>query len=129
MIPLTPTDLQTAPVKPYDDASDEVALARYMKVLGEPHRMRIFRMLMGAEQCVCDLEERLVLGSSLLAHHLKVLREAGLIQVRRGIQDGRWLYYSIDPVSFDQLRGLLSSLFQYKELPSDAQCGANCRCG
>lgn len=129
MIPLTVVDTPTAPPIPSFNFSDGPRLARYLKVLGEPHRMGIFQMLMESELCVCDLEERSAFGSSLLAHHLKVLRESGLIQVRRGVQDGRWLYYSINPSGFDQLRCLLTCFFQCQELPTAAQCGSNCRCG
>ena len=129
MIPLAAVDLQRAPLTPGFGLSDGPPLARYLKVLGEPHQMRIFQMLMDSELCVCDMEEQLALGSSLLAHHLKVLRQSGLIQVRRGAQDGRWLYYSINPAGFDQIRGLLTGFLRYQELPSEARSGSNGRCG
>ncbi|MBT8478535.1 MAG: metalloregulator ArsR/SmtB family transcription factor [Gemmatimonadetes bacterium] len=44
------------------------------------------------ERCVCDLQASLDLGQSLLSHHLRVLREAGLVRSRR---DGRWVHYQL----------------------------------
>jgi ArsR family transcriptional regulator, arsenate/arsenite/antimonite-responsive transcriptional repressor len=105
------------------------ALVGYFRLLGEKHRLQIFRTLMQSELCVCDLEEAMGISPSLLAHHLKVLRRGGLIQVRRGIRDARWLYYSVDPEAYARLCALLADSFPARELPPQAQCGSNCRCG
>ena len=110
--------------RPQDDV-----IAGYLAVLGQPHRLRIFRLLLEGELCVCDLEEQMTLSRSLLAHHLRKLRESGLIQVRRGFHDARWLYYSINPPMFALLQSLLSDLTGRRELPAQALCGSNCNCG
>lgn len=67
----------------------QVALAQ----LSEPNRLRIFALLARGELCVCDIETAVQLPQNLVSHHLRSLREAGLIQSRR---DGRWVHYSVN---------------------------------
>ncbi len=109
--------------------ADDDRTARYLAALGQNHRLRIFRLLMESELCVCELEEQLGLSPSLLAHHLRKLRQSGLIQVRRGLRDARWLYYSIDPAAYALLQGFLGFFAQRRELPAKARCGSSCSCG
>lgn len=66
------------------------------KTLADPNRLRILDVLMQGDTCNCELNERLGLPANLLSHHLRVLREAGLINSRRDTIDGRWIYYSVD---------------------------------
>jgi ArsR family transcriptional regulator len=68
-----------------------VAAARF-RALGDETRLRVLEHLSGGEHSVADLMERLQLGQSLVSHHLRALRQAGLVRARR---DGRWVYYSI----------------------------------
>ena len=112
----------------HEDAPDAILLSCF-RALGEPHRLHIFRDLMQSELCVCELEEQTGFSGSLLAHHLKVLRQSGLIQVRRGARDARWLYYSISPTVFGELRQALAGLLCCAELPTEARYGSNQRCG
>jgi ArsR family transcriptional regulator len=49
--------------------------------------------------CNCELTDRLGLPPNLLSHHLRVLREAGLVTSRRDVIDGRWIYYEVDKAS------------------------------
>jgi ArsR family transcriptional regulator len=65
-----------------------------LKALADPNRLRIFDLLMQGDSCNCELTEKLGLPPNLLSHHLRVLREAGLIDSRRDAVDGRWIYYS-----------------------------------
>jgi ArsR family transcriptional regulator len=67
-----------------------------LKALAEPNRLRIFEFLMQGDSCNCELNEQLGLPPNLLSHHLRVLREAGLISSRRDAIDGRWIYYAVD---------------------------------
>ena len=62
------------------------------QALSDENRLRIIEVLRGGESCVCDLQSSLDLGQSLLSHHLKTLREAGLVRPRR---EGRWVHYSL----------------------------------
>jgi ArsR family transcriptional regulator len=67
-----------------------------LKALADPNRLRIFNLLMQGDTCNCELSEKLGLPSNLLSHHLRVLREAGLVRSRRDAVDARWIYYSVD---------------------------------
>ena len=62
------------------------------QALADENRLRIIEVLQGGEQCVCDLQASLDVGQSLLSHHLRVLREAGLVRARR---EGRWVHYAL----------------------------------
>lgn len=66
--------------------------AALFHALSDPRRLRILDLLRAGEQCVCDLQAALECGQSLLSFHLKTLREAGLVAVRR---DGRWAHYAL----------------------------------
>lgn len=77
-----------------------------LKVLAEENRLHILRMLKRGEHCVCQIIERLDLSQSLVSHHLKSLKEAGLI---RDDKRGMWVYYSLTPRgsrACDLIRGL-----------------------
>lgn len=86
----------------------ETALA-LLKVLADPMRLRVIDALGGGERCVCDLTADLQVGQSRLSFHLKVMRQAGLVQQR---QEGRWMYYRLDPEALSALSQWLASLEQ-----------------
>jgi ArsR family transcriptional regulator len=86
----------------------ETALA-LLKVLADPMRLRVIEALGGGERCVCDLTADLQVGQSRLSFHLKVMRQAGLVQQR---QEGRWMYYRLDPEALSALSQWLASLEQ-----------------
>lgn len=70
-----------------------VELARVFKALGDPVRLRLLSLIStveGGEACVCDLTEPFEVSAPTISHHLKVLREAGLIE---GERRGTWVYY------------------------------------
>lgn len=66
--------------------------AALFHALSDPRRLRILDLLRSGEQCVCDLQAALDCGQSLLSFHLKNLREAGLVAMRR---EGRWSHYRL----------------------------------
>ncbi len=68
----------------------------FLKALADPNRLRIFDVLMQGDSCNCELNEMLGLPPNLLSHHLRVLRQAGLVRSRRDALDGRWIYYSVN---------------------------------
>lgn len=70
--------------------------AALCKALSDPNRLRILDVLMQGDSCNCELNERLGLPPNLLSHHLRVLRQMGLINSRRDVVDGRWIYYAVD---------------------------------
>ena len=74
--------------------------------LSEPIRIQVLELLREGEFCVGDMCERLSIAQSKLSFHLKTLKEAGLVNAR---QQGRWMYYSLNPEQFSVLEGYLSS--------------------
>lgn len=90
------------------------ARARAFKALGEPTRLRILAHLQAGECCACKVQEALDVPANLLSHHLKVLREAGLVT---GTRRGRWIDYRVVP---DQLALLASVLSTVAERPTSA---------
>ncbi|NJL98952.1 MAG: winged helix-turn-helix transcriptional regulator [Synechococcaceae cyanobacterium RM1_1_27] len=70
------------------------------RALSDPIRLKILEQLRTEEVCVCDLCDRLDVPQSKLSFHLRVLREAELIQ---GRQEGRWIYYSLNLPQFGEI--------------------------
>ena len=76
-------------------------------MLAEPIRLRVVEALRDGERCVCDLTSDLDLAQSKLSFHLRVMKEAGLISAR---QEGRWIYYRLEPSALLLLRDWLGQL-------------------
>jgi ArsR family transcriptional regulator len=84
------------------------AIAPMFKALGEPVRLRLLSMIAACadgEICVCYLTEPFDLTGPTISHHLRVLREAGLIDCERR---GTWVYYWVVPGVLDKLAELLA---------------------
>jgi len=93
--------------EPIDEAS-AAALAHVFRALGDPVRLRLVSLIgarEGGEVCVCDLTSAFDLTQPTISHHLRVLREAGLIDSERR---GTWVYYRLVPAALEQIAGLLS---------------------
>jgi ArsR family transcriptional regulator len=75
--------------------------------LSDPIRLAILELLRGGERCVCDLQDDLDTAQSKLSFHLKVLKEAGLVEDRR---EGRWSYYTIVPAALAEVHDLTVGL-------------------
>jgi ArsR family transcriptional regulator len=91
------------------DADEATHLARVFKALGDPVRLRIVSLIASApdgEVCVCDLNAPFDVAGPTISHHLKVLREAGLID---GERRGTWIYYRIVPGALTGLSTLLDA--------------------
>jgi ArsR family transcriptional regulator len=79
--------------------------ARLFKALGDATRLAILRQLREqGEVCACDFVAGCDVGQPTVSHHLKVLREAGLV---RGERRGLWIYYRIEPEGFERVRQLI----------------------
>jgi ArsR family transcriptional regulator len=92
------------------DSAQAGELARMFKALGDPVRLRVLSRITsapGGEICVCDLTGGdFDVSGPTISHHLRVLREAGLIE---GERRGTWVYYRPLPESIKQLAALLHS--------------------
>ncbi|MER5832080.1 metalloregulator ArsR/SmtB family transcription factor [Streptomyces sp. NPDC002130] len=94
---------------PLDDAQ-AAELAKVFKALGDPVRLRLMSMIAsrgeGGEVCVCELTPAFELSQPTISHHLKLLRQAGLIDCERR---GTWVYYWVLPGVLDRLAAFLSA--------------------
>ena len=82
-------------------AAEADGLARVFKALADPVRLRLLSMITaaeGGEACVCELTVGFDVSGPTISHHLKVLREAGLIE---GDRRGTWIYYRAVPGALD----------------------------
>nr|WP_245595922.1 metalloregulator ArsR/SmtB family transcription factor [Gloeobacter kilaueensis] len=90
------------------DERAEQDLATLCKALGHPIRVRILKILAARRSCVCgDLVEMLPIAQSTVSEHLRILKQAGLIQ---GEVDGPRVCYCIQPASLDRLKQLVTAL-------------------
>ncbi|MGP4099952.1 ArsR/SmtB family transcription factor [Nonomuraea sp. KM90] len=90
------------------DTGKAVELARAFKALGDPVRLRILSIVashVGGEVCVCDISDAFDLTQPTISHHLKVLRDVGLLTHERR---GSWVYYRLVPERMTQLSALLN---------------------
>ena len=69
--------------------------AEFLKLLADPTRRQIFLLLMRGEICNCELANELDLPQNLISHHIRKLREAGLVHEHRDPHDGRWIHYTV----------------------------------
>lgn len=94
--------LATTPVT----AQDAARLAPMFKALGDPVRLRMASMIAAKPQvCVCEITPAFELSSATISHHLKTLRQAGLVDCERR---GTFVYYWIRPAALEPLSKLLA---------------------
>lgn len=75
--------------------------ADVFKALGDENRLKIIQMLAEKDMCVCEIIDELNVSQPAVSHHLKNLKQAGIVEDRR---DGKWIFYSLSQ------KGLLTSL-------------------
>ena len=98
--------------------------ANILKVLADPSRLAIFDLLMQGVQCNCELGDQLKMPMNLISHHLKVLRDAGLVDAERDATDARWIYYSVNQKAIGLLRQQLGAFLDTKRIqPRQPACG------
>lgn len=99
------TGLAAAPL----DEEQAADLAKVFKALGDPVRLRLLSMIAsheGGEVCVCDMTPEFELSQPTISHHLKLLRQAGLVA---GERRGTWVYYRSLPAALDRLATALGA--------------------
>lgn len=90
------------------DEAGALAMAPMLAALADPVRLRIVSILLAAPDgscCGCDMEEPLGLSQPTISHHLRVLREAGLV---KGEKRGRWVHYRAVPERLAELAEAIS---------------------
>jgi ArsR family transcriptional regulator len=83
-------------------------LAGVFKALGDPVRLRLFSLIAShtnGEACVCELTGEFDVSQPTISHHLKVLREAGLLSSERRAS---WVYYRVEPAAMRALAAVLT---------------------
>lgn len=88
-------------------AEEAAELARVFKAIADPVRLRLLSLIAshaGGEACVCELTGAFALSGPTISHHLKVLREVGLVGSERR---GTWIYYRVQPDLLAQLSAVL----------------------
>ena len=81
----------------------------FLKVVAEENRLKILCMLHSGEKCVCDIWQFLDLPQNLASHHLRVLKDSGLVNDRK---EGLRVYYSINKKEMTKYNSLLNKFLQ-----------------
>ena len=90
-------------------AVEAADLAELMKALADPVRLRLLSLIAAqptGEACVCDLSGEFELSQPTISHHLKKLKDAGLID---GDRRGTWVYYRIVPSALRRMSAILDA--------------------
>jgi|SRR5215211_1068802 len=94
-------------VYPDIESEDAERMGRVAKALGDPIRMQLVDVLRkhAGKVCVCELVPLFDLSQPTISHHLKVLRQAGIVSSERR---GLWAYYYVNPEALEELSAWLS---------------------
>ena len=104
--------------------TDLSLLSRNLKVIAEPRRLEILALLMQGVVCNCEIGDMLKMAPNLISHHLRVLHEAGLIEMERDPNDARWIYYSIQPGTVNALVASITDFLDTSNIqPRSLNCG------
>jgi ArsR family transcriptional regulator, arsenate/arsenite/antimonite-responsive transcriptional repressor len=90
------------------NAEQAAGVAQVFKALGDPVRLRILSIVAshaGGEVCVCDITGAFEVSQPTISHHLKVLKEVGLLVSERRAS---WVYYRLVPETLSELSTLLN---------------------
>ena len=105
------------------------SLSRMFKAMADPVRLRLLSLIAsheGGEACVCDLTGPFDVSQPTISHHLKVLREAGLVGSERR---GTWVYYWVRPAALNQLSDLLQTAPASSDAPVSGPASSPGCCG
>ncbi|MEM5794890.1 MAG: metalloregulator ArsR/SmtB family transcription factor [Bacillota bacterium] len=75
-------------------------LAQFYKALGDETRLKIIALLFNKELCVCDIFAAFNLSQPAISHHLKILKQAGVVNDNRV---GKWIYYGLNPEALNDV--------------------------
>lgn len=85
-------------------------LVDFFRAMGEDTRVKIITMLLEEEMCICELIDELKLSQPAVSHHMKILKQAELVNDRR---EGKWTFYSINKEGFkNHVRNLEKSFIE-----------------
>lgn len=98
-------------------------LSRTFHAFSDPKRIEIVALLTNGERCVCELTDVVGAKQPLLSFHLKILREANLVRNRRR---GKWMYYSLNYETIDEMKAIIDSVAFGREHVEDCCCESIC---
>jgi len=99
---------------------DLAQTARWFHALSDETRLEVVELLTHGERCVCELQEAVGAAQSRLSFHLKVLRDAGLVNDRR---QGRWVYYSLRADALEEMTAFLQEHLPTEDAERSCGCG------
>lgn len=85
-----------------------VDVALICKALSDANRLQIVKMLIDGEKCACKLLAEFQITQPTLSHHMKILCECGLVEVRK---EGKWSYYSLNYKTLSEFKQFIEGLF------------------
>lgn len=102
--------------------TEKIALC--LKALGDPKRLLLLNLIQSGTQCNCEFSESLNLQPNLISHHLRILKEAGLVNIERDPMDSRWIYYTINQATYKELQEYLNNFLDPDRIqPRQPTCG------
>ncbi len=94
------------------------------EIVAEPNRRAILTLLVSSQQSVGEIERQLRMPLPTVSNHLRVLREAGLVNVERDPLDARWVYYSINGGRLAEFSRVFGRFFDLEHIkPRRQTCG------
>ena len=96
--------------------------AKVFKAFCDENRLMILELLRSGEKCACVLLEKLPIVQSTLSHHMKILVESGMVDVRK---DKKWSYYSLSESAGLEAVNVLADLMKRN---ADADANLKCEC-
>ena len=87
-------------------------IAKKLKVISDPKRLKIIDMLSCDELCACEILEKFDISQPTLSHDMRKLEEAGLVTSER---EGKNTYYSLDKASLDEIENSLNLIFNIQD--------------
>ena len=102
-----------------DEKIDYEKSAKLFKAFCDENRLKIIELLKSGEKCACTLESALSISQSTLSHHMKILVESGVVEVRK---DKKWSYYSISKTKKIEALKLLESMLTVDDYEIACQC-------
>lgn len=86
---------------------NRIDVALICKALGDSNRLQIVQMLSDGEKCGCKLLEKFEITQPTLSHHMKILCECGLVDIRK---EGKWSHYSLNCETLNSFKLFIEGL-------------------
>lgn len=86
-----------------------IATANLFKSISDPNRLMIMDMLSNGSSCACKILDKLQITQPTLSHHMKILCDCGLVNVRR---EGRWMHYSLNLENLQNMKNSFNDIVQ-----------------